>query len=264
MTAQPPGPYSPDGRYQWDGAAWQPVRNPPPAAAPQPGPPHSYGQSQPGRPQPYGMPQEGTPAGPPPGPYGQAPGTGGRGIGLVIGLVTAGLLLGGGVGAAAGLGSASPKGSARPPAFSADFPGGDRRYLPGVTVAMISDDWLKKSNKWKCAKKPDKDETSSGAAHRVECEPPDDRGDMSVYIEYDKEDSVRQVAATCWLGLHTVACTSLFSTMADTLLIPRKSLRKQAAGWAKKNADSERSTTIGGVRLEFDLSPHGMTATPGI
>ncbi|WP_143737118.1 hypothetical protein [Microbispora sp. GKU 823] len=257
MSAQPPapGPYSPDGRFWWDGAAWQPVQSPSQAPAPLP----------PGPGQPYAMPsQPGAPHNP--GPYAPpaAPRPAGRGIGLVIGMVIAGLLLGGGIGAAVGLGTTSPKGGTTPPAFSAGFPGGDRRYLPGVTVAMIAEDWLKKANKWRCVKDRDAKKVSSGAAQRIECEPPDDRGDMSVDIEYDKEDKIREVEATCWLGLHTTACTSLFSSMADTVMIPQKSLRKKAADWAAKNADSERATSIGGIHLEGDLSPHGMRITPAI
>ncbi|WP_147942364.1 MULTISPECIES: hypothetical protein [Microbispora] len=84
MAAPPPGrPYSPDGRFWWDGAAWQPVpvqqpvQAAPPGTPPQPGfpvPPPPGPQAQPGfpvPPPPGSQAQPGFPVPPPPGSQAQ-------------------------------------------------------------------------------------------------------------------------------------------------------------------------------------------------
>lgn len=182
----------------------------------------------------------------------------------LIGVLLPALLLGGVLGGVTGLVTTEVPGSTTPPAFAADFPGGDQQYLPSVTLSMIVDDWMKKANSWKCTQEAGDPDAWSRAKRRTTCEPPDGRGDMYVDIEYDSPDKVKVVEATCRLGNYTRACTTLFSTMADAVFIGRPKLRKSVAAWAKKNADSERHTIIGGVRLQANLEPHGLRITPEV
>ncbi|MCW6004779.1 hypothetical protein K1W54_09295 [Micromonospora sp. CPCC 205371] len=72
------------------------------------------------------------------------------------------------------------------------------------------------------------------------------------------------VDGTCHAGLESKACKSFFAALADTVLSPQGRLREQAAKWAEGNAGTERATTIGGIRLEANLNPNGMQATPGV
>lgn len=256
MTAgQAPGPYSPDGRFWWDGTAWRPVQ---PSPGPQPGP-----------------------AGPPPGSVGPWPGPGGppyhlampgpqppprakRGLLLpLVGTVIVALLLGGGIGGVVGLLTTEVPGSPKPPAFAADFPGEEHQYLPDLTLAMVVDDWMKKSNSWRCEKEPADPNLWSRAKQVMECEPPDDDDrDMYVHIEYDTDDRIRVLDATCRLGTYHDVCRSLFGTMADIALSPQGELREKAESWARKNAGSEKATIMGGVRLQANLEPNGLRITP--
>jgi hypothetical protein len=129
---------------------------------------------------------------------------------------------------------------------------------------MIADDWMKKANSWKCASEPGDPDTWSRAEQTMRCEPSGDDGDRYVDIEYDAPDKVKVVKGTCHLGLRTQACTTLFATMADAVFVSQPKSRRSAAAWAKKNADSEEHTIIGGVRLQADLQPHGLRITPEV
>lgn len=288
MAARP-GPYSPDGRFWWDGTAWQPVQPPPPdPATGQPHPQsHPQQQQQPAAPYqpPPPQPQYGPPGQPgfqrqgfqqhgfqaPPG-YPVPPGGGtprpprsrSGFVLLTIGTAIAALVLGGIIGGVVGLTTTKPKGENVVPAFAEKFPDADAQYLPGVTLSMIVDDWMKTANKWKCTKDPNVEDLYSRAKAQIKCEPPDDRGDMYVDIEYDADDKIKVVEASCWLGVHTKACKSLAATMADAVLAAQPKLRKKAQKWAEQNAGSERATTIGGIRFEGNLDPNGMQALPAI
>lgn len=169
------------------------------------------------------------------------------------------------VGGEVGLATTEPEGSETAPAFPAEFPKGDQQYMAGVTVTLVSDTWLKKANSWTCAEDPDVDGLYSGAKRQMVCRP---RGraevDMDVSIEYDEENKVKVVQARCRLGTDDPVCTSLFSTMAHTLLSSKGDVAEEAAKWARENAGSENVTTIGGIRFEANLEPNGLRATPGV
>lgn len=279
MSSQLPGQhYSPDGRFWWDGTAWRPVAAASPAPAPgQPGatpggqpaapwqqPPVSGQQpSVPGQPAPPYVAGPPGPGVPPPG--GTPPARSARPgfLPALIGTLVAAALLGGIIGWTVGTTTTEPPGSDTPPELAAEFPSGDRQYLPGVTLDLVVDDWLKKANSWQCTDEPADPDNYLGVKRVTECSPDEDR-DMLVRIEYDAEDKIKLVESTCRLGLKTTACTTLAAALAHTVLSPQgNKLRDQAEKWARENVDSERATVIGGVRLQANLQPqHEMTATP--
>ncbi len=295
MAAPPGWPYSPDGRFWWDGAAWQPVQTPPPpgtpaqqglTAAPPPWPatghpsaaspgPQTPGPQTPG-PQaaqpyavqqtlPYAPPGTGAPT-PVPSDAGPRPRRAGTAafVLVTVGTLIAALALGGVAGGAVGLATTEPVTDAPAPSFPGRFPTGKQRYLPRVTLTMVAVNWLQAANSWRCARSAVSDPLT-GAKMGMICRPGDAaRLHMSVYIWYDGPDKVLSVKARCDLGVRSKACTSLFSMMADTLLSPDRTLRGQAEAWAGKNADKAAVTAIGGVRLETSPRPHSMEAVPAI
>ncbi|MEO3805959.1 hypothetical protein [Nonomuraea sp. B1E8] len=226
------GRRSPDGRFWWDGTGWRPVQPPPPfpfqhAPSPAPSPPRRKALLLP-----------------------------------LAGVVIAALVLGGVLGGAVGMLTTEVRGSTAAPAFTDDFPDVGDQYLPGVTLSLIVEDWMKKANSWTCARKPGNPDTWSRAKQHMRCQPPGDDGRRYVDIEYDAADKIRVVKATCHLGTYEDACTTVFATMADAALVPQPKLRKRARSWAEKNAASERATIIGGLRLQASLSPHALRITP--
>ncbi|MEV4475893.1 hypothetical protein [Nonomuraea sp. NPDC049504] len=228
MTA---GQRSPDGRFWWDGSAWQPVQTAPP-------PPYPYR---------------------PPAPRPPAK----KGLVLPLAAVTAaalvlGIVLGGG----AGWLTTEPRAGTAALTFADDFPDVDDQYLPGVTLTLIVDEWMKKANSYTCTNKPGDPDTWSKAKQWMRCLPPDGQENRYVDIEYDAARRIRVLKATCHLGTRAEACTTLFATMADTALVPQPELRKRAMDWATKNAAGDRGTIIGGIRLQADLSPHSLRLTP--
>ncbi|WP_157549315.1 hypothetical protein [Nonomuraea candida] len=189
----------------------------------------------------------------------------GRRKGILLplaGVVVAALVLGGVLGGGAGLLTAEPRGGTAPLAFGDGFPDTGDQYLPGVTLSLIVDEWMKKANSYTCASKPGEPDTWSRAKRWMRCLPPGGDDNRYVEIEYDAADQIRVLKATCRLGTREDACTTLFATMADAALVPQPELRKRAMDWAGKNAASERGTVIGGVRLQAALSPHSMRITP--
>lgn len=301
MAAQPPGPYSPDGRFWWDGTAWRPVpgQQPPampfPPSQPQPGPRSQPQQPQAGpQPEPHFPPSGPVPHGPrwagpqpvesrpfAPAPIngapvfqptpGAAPPPGGAPprpaktsfVPLVVGTAVAALVLGGLAGGVVGLVTTAPAGSATAPPFTERFPTGERQYLPGVTVALIADDWLTKTQGWNCVQDAKARDLFSRAKQRMECRPRGDaESEMFVSIEYDADDKVKVVSAACHAGTRSPLCRDLFAELAGTLLNSQPEFREQAEQWARRNTASEKATTIGGVRLETNLDPNGLRATP--
>ncbi|MEN3534034.1 hypothetical protein AAH991_02875 [Microbispora sp. ZYX-F-249] len=299
MAAPSGRPYSPDGRFWWDGRAWQPVQPPPPGSPaqqglgvppppgfpeqqhpvvpPPPGPAARQGFSVPPQPpgphaaQPYAV-RQGQPYAPPdaaaPTPPGVASPGRRRGTGVfvlvTVGTLIAALALGAVTGAAIGLATAEPVTDASAPAFPGRFPTAKQRYLPKVTVDMVAVNWLQAANAWTCAKSAAPDPLT-GAKMGMICRPGDAaRHQMSVSIWYDGPDKVVSVKAGCKLGVGTKACTSLFAKMADTLLSPARSLRAKAEKWAGENADRAAVTAIGGIRLQTSPRPHSMEAVPAI
>ncbi|WP_169980418.1 hypothetical protein [Microbispora sp. H10836] len=304
MAAPPGWPYSPDGRFWWDGAAWQPVQPPPPLGSPAqqnlgvpppPGSPAQRGVTVPPPPgpaatghpsiaspwpqtpgpqaaQPYAV-QQGPPYAPPPDagaptPTGVAPQGRRRGTAafvlVTVGTMIAALALGGVTGAAVGLATTEPVTDASAPSFPGRFPTAKQRYLPKVTVDMVAVNWLQAANSWTCAKSAAPDPLT-GARMGMICRPSDAaRLHMSVFIWYDGPDKVMSVMADCKLGVRAKACTSLFAKMADTLLSPDRTLRAKAETWAGENADRAAVTAIGGIRLQTSPRPHRMEAVPAI
>jgi hypothetical protein len=245
MTAQPPGQhYSPDGRFWWDGTGWRPVDVAPSGPA----------QIQP--PVPTGFPPPGT-------AIARRPAKAGFALALV-GTLVATALVGGIGGGIAGLGSTEPPGNDTPPQLAAEFPTSERQYLPGVTLDLVIEDWMKKANSFKCSEKDGDSDAYLEAKKVAECSAPDDEDrEIVVTVMYDAADKVKLVEASCRVGLKTEACTTTAGSLADTVLSPQgKQLRDQAAKWAEQNVDSERATTVGGIRLTASLDPHRMTATP--
>lgn len=230
------------------------TQQPAPSVPPPPGFP-PVGAQPPGASPPGGRP----PAAPP----GDKRGRSGV-ILLTVGLAVIALLCGGTLGGGTGWLTGKPDGSETVPPFAEDFPRGEQQYMQGVTVSLVADDWLIKSNKWECEDRSEED-TDLGRVDYKTCRPPGDASsDMSVTIHSQGEDKVREVDATCWEGVGSKACKSLFSTLADTVFIPQDNLRKQASDWAAKNSGTERFTTIGHIRLEANLEPNGMRAIPAI
>jgi len=273
MSPQPPPPrqYSPDGNYYWDGQAWQPAAAQPTAHGGQPGP--FPAQPVPPAGQPAGAPMPGSPPGAgagglrgwsaePPVPARRRDSLVAPVIGIVLGC--------GAVGALAGFVLAvvtapQPVGPSAPPAIPADFPNAEKRYLPGVTVSRIADDWMKKANSYTCKphEVPATNVEEGRAPKELECSAPGDaKWDLYTSIEYDDEKHVRAVEAHCHYGPGSVACSSLFATMADAIFTDPE-LRKRAATWAEKNADADNETVIGGVRFRSSLeNPHSLRAMP--
>jgi hypothetical protein len=184
---------------------------------------------------------------------------------VATGALVAGGLVGGGVGAAAALASAEPHGPGAPPPV-AGLPNGNQRYLPGVKVSAISDGWLKQKNKWTCEPDDSKHSPASGAKNQLDCTAPGDSSYLfNVEIEYDDETHVRAVDADCAPVIKpgNPYCTSTFGNLAELIVsFSHPDLQKQAQDWGNQNADSDNSTTIGGVRLTVTLDPHYLEATP--
>ncbi|MBB4958836.1 hypothetical protein [Micromonospora polyrhachis] len=212
------------------------------------------------------------PPGAPPG-YGQPPMVPKRSSGpgkvlLVLAVVVSlGLcgLVGGGAGWVTGTMTTNPEELTALPSVDADFPTGDRRYLPGVKVATVVEDWMKKANSYNCSPPDEPSRTISEASQRLECMAPGDlKWDLTVDIEFDDETHVRYVRADCEFKPGSKACTSLFATMADALLRDNAELRKQAYEWAEKNAETDNVTAIGGIRFKVSLEPRSIVAEPAL
>lgn len=204
-------------------------------------------------------------AGSPPGaaPRAKGPSRPGKAVAvlIVVGALALGACPGGIVGAVAGVTGVEPTGPTAPPSIAAEFPNGDQRYLPGVTVAALAEDWLKSNNSYTCA--PAEKVVLSGAKKRLECEGPGDMSsDVSVDIEYDDDTHVRHVRAVCRFDPGANYCKSLFSVLGFEIFRSKPDLQKQAQDWGAKNVDSDNVTTIGGITLVVSLSPHEIRAMP--
>jgi hypothetical protein len=234
MTSQPPvRQYSPDGRYWWDGQAWQPTL--PPGEPPY----HAA---------PGGVARRTKPRVP---PWRLAP--------LVALLV--GTLAGAGIGSVIAAARTHPHGPSAPPTLPAAFPDGDQRYLARVTLPFLTD-WMTKDNDYTCGQSPDL-KASYGGKHLLECNAPGASKDvLYVDIEYDDETHVLAVKAGCHLRPGASACKSLFGAFADALMAQNQpDLRGKAEDWAGRNTDSDEAATFGGMRFEIALQPHFIHAT---
>lgn len=276
-----PGPqYSPDGRFWWDGSAWRPVEQAPGQAAgpPAPGtgptvpppPPHAFPLLPPRPGAPGGPGAAGGPPPPAPSPGWGAPRPARTGSSLVAQLIVTILVcalpgaLGGFV--LANVTAPDPQGPTAPPAIPANFPNKENRILPGVTVSMVADEWLKQANSYTCeeTEPPGGGVDKSMAPHAMECSAPGDaKYDLYVDIAYDNENEVREVEATCNYDPGAIACSSLFANLADLAFVAQPELRKKAADWAEKHTDTDDTTVLGGVRLIMSLEhPHSLRVIP--
>ncbi|GAA0731332.1 hypothetical protein Drose_26350 [Dactylosporangium roseum] len=169
-----------------------------------------------------------------------------------------------GIGAALGGGLTQPDGPSEPPNMPAEFPNTNQRYLPGTTINDVAEQWMKKDNGWVCTPPEQADYRLSEAKNRLECVPTDKdlKYDVDVAIEYDGDNQLTQVEASCNFKPGAEMCRSLFATMADVLYLNRSENRKPAEEWASKNVDTDNTTVIGGIRLTVSLSPHQITAIP--
>lgn len=181
---------------------------------------------------------------------------------LVALTVLAGLLVGGGGGALIASATTKPHGPSAPGRLPNDFPNNKQWYLPGVTVGLVADKWLKKINKWTCEPWT-QNEPLSGAKSWLACTAPGSlKYDVGVDIEYDDKTHVRLVSADCHLGPGTQYCTALFANLAWAVLNSQPALKKKGQDWGAKNADADATTAIGGVQFTTQLEPHGITALP--
>jgi hypothetical protein len=184
---------------------------------------------------------------------------------LVALAVMGGLIVGGALGAVCARLTATavsePTGPQAPPPIDADFPNEEQNFLPGVTVDLIAQRWLKAKG-YTCAVGGSYGNVS-GARHRMLCELP---GSLSfsqeVLIEYDDDTHVRRATGRCELRPGASPCRTLFADLAYTLLHSDTALRDQARDWAGKNVDTDNSTTIGGVRFQVSLEPHTLVGEP--
>ncbi|MGW0435152.1 hypothetical protein ACWDV4_21760 [Micromonospora sp. NPDC003197] len=185
-------------------------------------------------------------------------------LAVVVSLVLSGLV-GAVVGGVTGTLTTGPEGPSALPSTDASFPTVERRYLPGVKVSTVTEEWLKKANSYTCTPPDSGRRTISEAAKQLQCEPPGNlKYAMSVGIEFGDEAQVRYVRADCWLKPGSKVCVSLFATFADALMYGNTELRKQAYEWAEKNAETDNVTTIGGIRFTVRLEPRSIVAEPAL
>jgi hypothetical protein len=172
-------------------------------------------------------------------------------------------LCGGGPGAVAGYVTTEPDGPTAPPSMRPAFPDAARRYLPDLKVADLADNWLVKPNGYRCAPS-DSPTRISEAKNRMSCEPTEEGlSAVDALIEYDGDTQLQYVGVTCGFKPGANYCKTLFANLGDAIFPRRPELAKQAQEWAGKNVDGDNiTTTIGGVRLTIELSPHRMTVIP--
>lgn len=219
--------YSPDGKWWWDGAQWQPV-------VPATGGGHKAG------------PRRGLP-----GP-------------LLVALVAIAALVVGAV-AGAGIGAAtSQRPTSRAlPKVPSGFPNVSQNVLPGVTVPIVRG-WMEKAQKYPWPCQPDANlHPHSGAKQLLSCDAPNQYpADAYTILEFNDDTHVWLVKGNChaYPSASKDWCSTYFGNLADALFVKQSSLRQQAMDWAKQNGDSDSSTDIGGIHLEITLSPKEITA----
>lgn len=244
MTAgEPPSrQYSEDGRYWWDGSKWQPVWGSAPPAAPAQAP---GGAAAPGWTSTARQPQ---------------PALGWRLLAVLAGAAVVVGLLGGSM---AGRATVKPHGPSAAPGFADGFPNASQGHLRGITLAAISQRWLRQGHSFTCEPNPSHRAESGGPKHQLSCSAPGDL-DLDVYvdIDYDDETHVSGVQAYCRLGTGKPYCKGMFADFGRQLLSGQPDLQKQAQDWAGQNVDSDSSTVIGGVRLATSLDPPSISAVP--
>ncbi|GAB3275665.1 hypothetical protein GCM10027589_01000 [Actinocorallia lasiicapitis] len=232
---------SPDGRFYWDGRAWQPVPSQVvPSQVVPPGPRFSGPQT----------------------PGVVRPSSGRAKVALAVVLVAVCAGAGAIGGTAFGYFGTPKQGPDTPGAQAAGFPESRHAFLPDVTIGALVDNWLKGQKNWVCAERAEL-KPQRGGAHRLHCTPPgDDDLDADFDLEYDEKNQIRYIGGSCTLGTGTVYCTSMVVRLAEKLFPTNKALRAKATAWARKNADSDNSIVVGTVKIVTELSPHGVKAYP--
>lgn len=145
---------------------------------------------------------------------------------------------------------------------AADFPNVADRYLRGVTVASVAQDWLMDKKSWKCEATNASNSSVSEARKRTGCAPSGKTSnDLRVTIMYDDEKRVRSVNLRCDYGPGDKTCQQLFTDLAGVVMASDERLRKQAVDWTRANIDSDESIVIGTTKLAATLSPHYLDFT---
>ncbi|MEV4636670.1 hypothetical protein AB0J80_04875 [Actinoplanes sp. NPDC049548] len=176
----------------------------------------------------------------------------GVGLGVLLGLC-----LGAGVGIVSGhtaakLAEPDPLGPTALPAIPDKVPTGADAYVPGLTVSLISKDFLQRA-KWTCKTQATEKNLSLPAAHRTSCDAPEGAR-LSVTLWHDSETKVKSVEADCRYPLGSELCRTLARGIAELSVVGRPDVAKRTAAWAVDNVDRDATTVIGDVRLISDLS----------
>jgi hypothetical protein len=178
---------------------------------------------------------------------------------LVVGLVA--LVAGQAVGATTANRVTIPADVSGPPQIPEDFPDERQRYLAGVTVPQVTEDWLGRDGLWTCEDGP---VDPLDAAHEVHCTPSDE--DVSwafrVVVSYDGEDQVSALSAQCGLGPETKACSRHFRNLCDVVFSDDPGTAKKAKKWIRENMESDRPAVFGDVHISMPLE--GDTASISI
>jgi hypothetical protein len=176
------------------------------------------------------------------------------GVAVIVGLIS---------GSTVGRATVKAHGPSAAPAFADRFPNASQGYLRGVTLAAISERWLKRANSFSCEPNSSHRAEAGRAKHQLTCSGPGSM-DLDVYVDisYDDETHVSGVQAYCRLGPGKPYCKSLFGVFGYEVFRSQPSLQKQAETWARQNVDSDSSTVIGGVRLATSLDPPSISAVP--
>ncbi len=184
-----------------------------------------------------------------------------RSWGLLAGVTLAGLLLGAFLGTrVAALTISPPTVPTAPPPIGASFPVDADRYLPGVTVGLIAQEWLVKTNGWQCTTESKIDRLDLGSRF-TSCYHPDDV-QLHVYFFHDQDTQVRTIEAVCRHPVGTPLCQQLFQSIAVLCLKSQQNLRTPAEDWIRQNTDRDATTVIGTLRLFTNLDRHVLTIVP--
>jgi hypothetical protein len=175
---------------------------------------------------------------------------------LVVGL--AALIAGQAVGATVAKRTTIPVDVSGPPRIPEGFPDQGQRYLAGVTVPQVTEDWLGREGLWTCEDGP---VAPMDAAHEVQCTPSDE--DVSwafrVIVSYDGEDQVTTMSAQCDLGPDAKPCSQLFRNLSDVVFSDDPGTAKKAKKWVRENMDADRPAIFGNVHIWMPLE--GQTAS---
>jgi hypothetical protein len=196
-----------------------------------------------------------------------APAQGGRAAGptwAVILLIAATAAAVGWTGGTSVTGAAANAGGPRDlPTLPEGFPDASQRYLPDVTVSAI-EAWIT-SNDYECTREPQEIDDPVAGKEWLYCHAPLEHRafNASVALEYDDDDRVRLVEATCERGAQTSEeyCPSVFIRTVENVFAGHPESRK-ARRWTRRNIPSDDATVIGGIQLKGDVERHRLEIRP--